>query len=254
MRYLVALLLIFSSFIAQAGTINPRAGDEKYIEYGKKHECVVKISGEGKDNKRFFGSAVIFKPRWFLTAAHVVKDAKNCIILHEETPVKVDYIAVHSDYKEDNFGKYDIALGYLSEECNIDFYPQLYTGDDEVGKICSISGYGITGSFYGDERFSDNKKRAGSNIVTSLDRDLLICTLKDKHTSLEFLICWGDSGGGLFIDKKLAGINSCTMTDDKNVNSDIGDESGHTRVSLFVDWIERAMKAVEESARIVDDK
>jgi secreted trypsin-like serine protease len=55
---------------------------------------------------------------------------------------------------------------------------------------------------------------------------------------LEFLIASGDSGGGLFIDNKLAGIHSCVMTVGKNPQSKYGEESGHTRISNFIEWIE----------------
>ena len=56
-------------------------------------------------------------------------------------------------------------------------------------------------------------------------------------TNLEFLICNGDSGGGLFIDGKLAGINSCVVATDGNANSDYGDETYHTRISELQEWI-----------------
>jgi len=76
---------------------------------------------------------------------------------------------------------------------------------------------------------------------------LLVCSLKGgKKTALEFLIANGDSGGGLFIDKKLAGINSCVMADDKSLNSNYNDWSGHTRVSLHKPWIDKMIKILEE--------
>lgn len=249
MKYLLIILLLLSS-IANGGTIDPRVGDKKYVEYGQKHECVVKIAGSYGENKNFAASAVVFKPRWILTAAHVVKNAQNCIIVKDGVPIKIDFIAIHSDYVEDNAGKYDIAIGYLAEDCKLDFYPELYENNDEVGKVCSMSGYGITGSFYGSERFSDGQKRAGSNIIASTDRDLLICNLTDQRTQLEFLICHGDSGGGLFIDKKLAGINSCLMAENQRLDGSIGEESGHTRISLFIDWINKAMVAIENSSKV----
>ena len=86
MRYLVlslAILLGLSGFV-HAGTIDPTVNDSKYIEYGKKHECVVPIQGiyseeEGK-KIGFFGSAVIIRPRIILTAAHVVGEGKDAYI------------------------------------------------------------------------------------------------------------------------------------------------------------------------------
>ena len=60
------------------------------------------------------------------------------------------------------------------------------------------------------------------------------------HTVLEYMIGSGDSGGGLFIEGKLAGINSCVMAVERSPMSKYGEESGHTRVSKFIDWIEKS--------------
>lgn len=246
----VLILILFSSKII-AGTIDQNKSDSEYIEYGKKHPCVVKLEGTyPKDEKEtyFYASAVIFKPRWILTAAHVVKNANKCrIICDDKEKIKIKYLATHAMYEEDKFGKYDIAIGYLDKEAKIDFYPDLYETNDEIGKICSISGYGATGTFQSTQRKIDDLKRAGSNIVESIDRDLLICSLKDTPiTQLEFLICHGDSGGGLFINKKLAGINSCILTEDKKLDANINDWSGHTRVSLFTTWINDTIKIIQK--------
>jgi hypothetical protein len=49
--------------------------------------------------------------------------------------------------------------------------------------------------------------------------------------------------------KKLAGINSCVLADDKTLDSNINDWSGHTRVSLFVDWVKEAMESSRTTSR-----
>jgi secreted trypsin-like serine protease len=51
------------------------------------------------------------------------------------------------------------------------------------------------------------------------------------------MIAPGDSGGPLFIGRELAGINSFTMADRGPLNSREGEETGHTRVSLYLEWI-----------------
>ena len=247
MKYLMLYLSLLCN-IVNAGTIDINVDDS---EYGSKHPCVVKIEGTfPKDEKEtyFYASAVIFKPRWILTAAHVIQNASQCrIVCDNKEKVAIQYIAHHSKYEENEFGRYDIAIGYLEKDVELDFYPELYDKDDEIGKICSISGYGVTGAFQSTARKIDDIKRAGSNTIDSIDRHMLICSLKDgQRTRLEFLICHGDSGGGLFIDKKLAGINSCLLSEDKKIDANIDDWSGHTRISLFTQWIEESMKAIEE--------
>jgi hypothetical protein len=243
-KTLFSFLLIASSLFA--GTTDPLTNDEKYVEYGKKFEYVLSICGLYEDNRLFCGSAVIIDQEWILTAAHVVKGAKHCgVHVKDSTVILMDEIILHKDFNG-SFGLADIALCHLVEPLELDFYPPLYETDDEVGKICCISGYGLTGTFLEGQKISDGKKRAGSNIIDSISGDLLICTpngtIQEGRTELEFMIASGDSGGGLFIDGKLAGINSCVMAEGKAPKSMYGDEAGHTRVSKYVGWIKEIIE------------
>lgn len=241
------LLLLTSLF---AGTRDPSVPDEKYVEYGSKFHYVLNLCGIYEDNGLFCGSAVAISPRIILTAAHVVKNAKHCGVHFNNTDViLVDKIICHKDF-DGNFGQADIAICYLSKDLELTFYPELYENNDEVGKICCMSGYGLTGTFITGQKISDGKRRAGSNRIDSVEKDLLICTPSTKtnidRTSLEYIICSGDSGGGLFIDNKLAGINSCVFATGKPPMSVYGDEAGHTRISKFVPWILENKKQLEK--------
>lgn len=242
------MAFLFGLSTLMAGTIDARVSDSKYIEYGSKHRCVVKLQGRDNQKRNFYASAVIISPRWIITAAHLVENIEYAEIVHDNKTTKIKYICSHSDYKEDVFGKNDIAIGYLEDEVMLDFYPQLYKDNDEVSKVCSIAGYGITGTYQSKNRIMDQQKRAGSNIIDGTENHVLICSLnKGKKTSLEFLISNGDSGGGLFIDGKLAGINSCIFSTDGALDSNINDESAHTRISLFIEWIKTAMDTIENA-------
>lgn len=231
-----------------AGTIDPKIDDSKYIEYGSKHECVVELGGFfGDANKPYYASAVIIKPRIVLTAAHVVKQAKDCFITHNGEKNDILFAVMLEEYKEENIGPYDLAICYLEKKVKINFYPELYEKDDEISKICSISGFGITGTFDKGMSKFDGKKRAGSNIIDTIISGMLVCSVnKSPKTSLEFLICSGDSGGGLFIDKKLAGINSCIMTDDGKLDANYNEDSLHTRISLHKEWIDSIVAKLEK--------
>lgn len=240
---IIIAFIIYSSSLA--GTIDPNVADSEYINYSQKFKYIYKICGFNHDSSLFCASAVAIEPNWVLTAAHVVKNAKLCVVSQEEDKDShiVDKIIVKEEFEENNFGYNDIALCYLSKELFLEFYPPLYEDEDEVNKLCCISGYGLTGTFLTGANKSDNKKRAGSNKVESIDRELLICTPSiSRKTSLEFLISSGDSGGGLFIDGKLAGINSCVIAADKKPDSTYGDESGHTRISKHIGWIKNTIK------------
>lgn len=235
--FLIVSLLSINSILG--GTIDPEIPDSKYIEYAKKFIYIGKLCGKTDDNKTYCASAVAIKPKWIITAAHVVGNSKTCTLTINSKKIPVSKIISHKDFNENNFGTYDIAIGKCDEDIGLNFYPDLYDKTDEVNKICSISGFGLHGTFVTGANKSDDKQRAGSNIIDSIDRQLLICSPSKgrNKTALEFLICSGDSGGGLFIENRLAGINSCVLAIDKKPDSTYGDESGHTRISIHRDWI-----------------
>lgn len=247
-------LFLLSTSILFAGTRDPLTNDEKYVEYGKKFDYVLNICGVYEDNKLFCASAVAIEPQWILTAAHVVKNAKHCGVHTKDfSVILADEIIVHKDFNG-SFALADIAICRLNKPLDLEFYPPLYEKEDEVGKICCISGYGLTGTFLDGQKISDGKKRAGSNIIEYITGDLLICTpsrsLREGRTELEFIIASGDSGGGLFIDGRLAGINSCVTAENRSPKSQYGDEAGHTRVSKYIGWI----KQIIESRKSIIEK
>lgn len=232
-----------------AGTIDPSVSDQKYIEYGSKHECVVSIFGKTKKDQTFFASAVVIRPRIILTAAHVIKDTSDSFIKFKDKDIKIECAVYPNAFDEKDISKFDIAICLLEKPCDLDFYPELYSEDDELGKVCSIAGFGMHGNYDKGIIGYDGKKRAGSNIVEEISDDMLFCTLTDKKTSLEMLPSIGDSGGGLFINQKLAGINSIIWTKEKNgkLDSNLLDGSGHTRISLHLDWLKKLIDILEKA-------
>jgi hypothetical protein len=248
MRYLLILLLLCCS--VYGGTIDPSIPDQKYLDFGSKFYCVAKLCGTYQDNTKFCASAVIIENNFVLTAAHVVQNYKDCYVILNNKKYKLDNIIIHKDF-DGNFRDPDIAIGFYKKGFNLEHYPPIYTEDDEQGALASIAGWGMTGNFHRGVYISDNKLRAGSNIIDYIDVNMLICSPSrpnDKnHTVLEYMICSGDSGGGLFIDGKLAGINSCVMAIDKVPMSKYEEESGHTRVSKFIGWINESKKKMDPS-------
>ena len=247
-KFIFIILLLFP-MVSSAGTILPEVSDSKYVEYGKQHKCVVKFFGKLKDSKEpnalAFGSAVVIKHRWLITAAHVVHHTEQPYIFLDEKKIDIDKVIVHPkfEFSEKFLSMDDIAICHSAEDINLDFYPELYSEENELGKVCSVSGYGATGSGDTGSIKNDNIKRAGSNKVIEVTDHLLKCDMSRKNfTSLEFLIAHGDSGGGLFIDKKLAGVNSFVASDDKKPDSSFGDESCHTRICKYKSWIQENTK------------
>jgi hypothetical protein len=189
----------------------------------------------------------------------------------------------HENFHWDPIAGYDIALVELDGQVTDVKPAERYTGDGELGKIGTAVGYGATGTGltgsiegYYDPSGNfiitlireDGRKRAGNNRIDLLlptpdggqprifasdfdhpDNDKLNSTgdnwLGDpKALPLEYMISYGDSGGGVFIGSKLAGINSAGVNTDGwgPTDSDYGDISLHTRVSVFNDWIDSVLE------------
>ena len=258
--FLIFFCLVASSGgPATAGTRDPETPDEKYVEFGKKFPFVRKIRAverAPKDPKAvhvFYGSAVMIRPHWVLTAAHVLLDVGQPTILGDELdPVEypLSHTISHPLFDDGKNGYYDIALCYSEKDLGLDFYPALYTDHDELGKDATVAGFGFQGTFNTGMVEQDGKRRAGSNKISSLERSVLVCDPSMyQKTVLEFLITPGDSGGGLFIGNKLAGIHSFLMAKDGKPNGTYTDESAHTRVSLYVDWVESQIEQYERARR-----
>lgn len=246
------MLAIFFPIVSLAGTIRPDVNDKKYIEYGERHKCVlqVRLRDKSEDDQwtTGYGSCTVIAPRIAITAAHVVTGVDSVMIIKPDgKEVKVKYSAFPALFNIRNklSEKHDIAVCYLEEEIKLDFYPELYREKNESGQICSIAGFGVGGNHNTGVTDYTMKKRAGSNVVDSIINEMLVCTTgEERKTSLEYLIAPGDSGGGLFIGKKLAGINSnvSTIHKDQKTNSDKNDFGCHTRVSNHVNWIDKCIE------------
>lgn len=255
------LILLSAPGISLAGTRDPNTPDSKYLEFGKQFPSVVRFRAlteitdkkTGEKRPTFqFGSAVIIRPHWVLTAAHVAhKTELPAVILDDDRVFPLTKVITPKEYDADQIGFHDLALCYSPEDFKLDFYTPLHRGRDEIGKPMTIAGYGLTGTFHTGCTLSDSKKRGGHNKVEGAERAVLICkpTRGAGRMPLEYMISPGDSGGGMFIGNELAGINSFLMADDKNPDGTYGDESAFTRVSLYANWVESQIENYELALR-----
>lgn len=259
MRYfkitLLAVTLVFLlTNTVSAGTRDPEIADQHYINYGKKFKSVVRFRAVGKTQEKQYSSAVLIKPHWALTAAHATFDtAAHTVLMNDDKDAfPLEYVLTHQRFNPTAPGNHhDIALAYSEKDFGLEFYTPLYTNTDEVGKLATLAGCGLHGTFETGHTFVDTQRRAGSNYIESIQDSVLVCNpsrnLTDKKTSMEFFIAPGDSGGGLFIGNELAGIHSFVMARGHAPKSKYGEESGHTRVSLYADWVESEIKKYEET-------
>lgn len=242
MKYIFLCLIVFIFIISfvHAGTRHTNVNDKTLIENAINYDCVVQIIISKKDGD-YRASGVLISKDTILTSAHILYDKdiepKNINIIYNSKKYKITTYKIHQDfkYKLDN----DLAIvkifGFIDTK-----YPDLYDRSDELGKLAYLGGYGAKGT--GDTGYNswDFQLRIGTNTIEYILGDLLMCTLsRNNHTKYEFITTPGDSGGGLFIDGKLAGINSSLFGDGpkSKPNGKYNNASGHTRISKHLEWI-----------------
>lgn len=253
---LISLFFLLSALSPVfAGTRDPNTPDEKYVEFGKQFPMVqrframiwVKNPKTGDQVLTFqYGSAVIIKPHWALTAAHMTEGALHHAVIVDGKVHTLPYVVWPDEYEEERVGFADIALCYSPDPFDLKFYPPLHRKADEMNQAVTFAGYGLTGTFNTGATFSDDKKRAGHNNISGEFSAVLTCK-PDRvgRFPLEFMIAPGDSGGGMFIGNNLAGINSFLLADDKKPDGTYTDESAFTRVSMYADWVDEQIAAYE---------
>ena len=240
MKYIKLLILFFTPILfcnslSVSGVIGPFESDEKYVSYAEDFIYIGKIYGITKTDEPYSASCVAINDHIILTAAHVFYEAKTMLVLINNKTISICESIPHPDFVHDKLGVNDIAICRTDRPIDLGWYPSLYEEKKEINKICSIAGFGQTGTFTTGPIKIDGLMRAGSNKVDDIKFGVLICDLsiEQGRTELEFFISPGDSGGGLFIDNKLAGIHSY-VENYKKSNKSI---SAHTRISNHVEWI-----------------
>jgi hypothetical protein len=238
----VLFFLAWSS-VAFAGTIEDTIPDARYHEYGQafaNYTC--QISGTTSDGKRGYGTCVLIAPHWAVTAAHVTKGMAQCSVATFAGEHVVSRVIPHPAYAGE-YGWNDIALVHTSQEFRLQRFPPLSDGTEQLGTVAAAAGYGMTGTLSTGISGDDAGLRAGTQILTATERTLLVCDIRRTGTPLPFCIAPGDSGGGLWAagadgTTRLVGIHSCvSRRGTERPRYAAGEESCHTRVSLFTGWI-----------------
>jgi hypothetical protein len=239
MRALGIFLLCWASS-AFAGTTDDALPDARYLEYGKGFApYTARIIGVLADGKTPAGTAVLIADHWAMTAAHVVEGFTRGIVHTAGGIRRIERIFAHAEYTEGNYGWHDIALVRVSESFGLRSYPPLSSGQEAAGDIVSVAGYGMTGRLSTGYTHGDGALRAGTGKIVRFERGLIVLPARHGSSPLPLCIAPGDSGGPLFVHGRLAGINSFTMkdADGTRTKSKSGEESCHTRVVLYHDWI-----------------
>ena len=256
---IVAVLLVLGLVsTASAITIRDDRSQSLYLNLGSQaiYGSVGRID-ETTSSANYIGSGTLIAPNWVLTAGHMVSDATGLTFTVGGTPYTAKSWVPNPSWNGNLTRGYDIGLVYFETAVTIVTPAKRYFDSNELGKMGTMVGYGMTGTGLTGAKTFDGQKRAAQNVIdgTYNSNGRILAVDFDNPTNkrdnmygsatplnLEGLIAPGDSGGALFIDSKsgplLAGVTSFGAAWDGKVNSDYGDIGGFMRVSALNSWID----------------
>jgi len=249
---------------ALSGVIRHDVDDALYRELGEQAQfgAVGATSIFFSNGQSTNCSGTLVSEQWVLTAAHCVDRAVSTGIFTAGSSFGfVEEIVIHPDWERNNFlGGGDLALLKLSAPITTINPATIYSGDQELGSLATLIGYGQTGTGETGAIFgSHGTLRGGNNVIDELgtargwDERILLTDFDSpinpdesiygdsNPVALEYSIGPGDSGGAMFIETvmgwRLAGVTSFINSTDGSPNGDYGDSNGFTRVSDYAGWI-----------------
>lgn len=244
MRWLILLSCLAAS--AYAGTTDDAVPDARYLEYGREFAAhTAQLVVARTDGAQGAGSCVLIHDRAVLTAAHVLEKFRSGEVVAAGGRRKVARTVRHPEFSDQAFGRHDIAVVLVEEPFGLESYPALAEGQEKAGDLVDLAGYGLTGRLSEGYTAADGLLRAGRAKISRLEGTVFVCPAKSDGVELPLCIAPGDSGGPLFVAGKVAGIASHTSKpyDGTKSRSKVGEESCHTRVSLYREWVAGVLTA-----------
>lgn len=236
MRWLAALLLTGT---ACAGLRDPETPDEDHLRAGSRWSHVTcEVSGDEASGVRAKGSGVAIAPQWVLTAAHVTAEASRNVSVRfaDGSSVAASRVIPEPRFSRDRFGEHDLALVRLARPLSARRFPAIAAV--EPGRLVHVAGFGMYGKLDGNGVLYDGRLRAGNALVRHLSKTSYVCVADKGECELLYCPASGDSGGPLFdADGNVVGIHSYTARLSKRRRGEYGEESYHTNVSLYREWI-----------------
>jgi hypothetical protein len=242
--FFCSCLLLVSSISAQSIVIRHDRHDALYIAYGARFRAVGQVSRGGE--------GVLISPQWVLSAAHVGESLgpfARYVVFGDER-YEIQKVVFHPEWVSRGgiaSGR-DIALLKLDRPVKGIEPVALYAKDDEVGKVVTFVGRGLTGTgVTGPVRDLGRALRGATNKVDTVNETSIqmVFDAPPSGTDLEGISGPGDSGGPALLEVggKLytLGVSSTNSGRREEEHCKYGTTETYTRVSTSREWIEKVV-------------
>ncbi len=195
---LAKLLLVVPALAVtqvEGGVIRHDRSPDSYQQLAESYTSVGRVWGDAPSgDSRSVASGTLIDQRWVLTAAHVItSDGMRFEIDGDLYPVI--QTVIHPDWDGRYFRGNDLALLELAHPVTDVTPAVLHDGDDAVGRVGTMVGYGRTGTGLSGGDQMGGTRRAGQNMIDStgsgfwpiLSDDLLMADFDYPHTLAESL-------------------------------------------------------------------
>ncbi len=193
------------------------------------------------------GGCTLIAPTWAVTAAHVAARLRpGAIVEFDAAPYTVKRVVAHPDASGPEGAPPEVDLALLELTTAVkDVEPVgLYKAREELGLTAFIVGYGDYGLAGAPFQRTDGRRRAVTNKIDDAGPKRIFLTFDAPPSglTLEGVGAPGDSGGPALVEVSgrlvLIGVSSASMNGKPGT---YGVVDVYTRISSYVDWIERTI-------------